>query len=64
MLVLQTMITASWLTAKMLFLLVVSTTVVPTLGSGLDQAALLCCAVSWILISCESGYGAPMAFEF
>lgn len=30
-----------------------------TLGSGLDQAALPCCAISWILISCEPGYGAP-----
>lgn len=59
MLVLQTSITASRLTAKMLFLQVVSTTVVPTLGSGLDQAALPCCAISWILISCEPGYGAP-----
>lgn len=64
MLVLQASIPASRLTAKMLFLQVVSTTVVPTLGSGLDQAALPCCAVSWILTSCESGYGDPMAFEF
>ena len=59
MLVLQTSITASQLTAKMLFLQVVSTTVVPTLGSGLGQAALPCCAIPWILISCEPGYGAP-----
>lgn len=58
MLVLQASITASRLTATMLFLRVASTPVAPTPGGGLGRAAVPCCAAAWVSVSCESGYGA------